>query len=100
MSEFTVRRGDAVLVWEYIGEGLSGDYDPDDRGDMPLLRATLEMGDMELSYCTLAHKDAAIDRLQKISDDLLDCIDRRPQAARREMEMWTWRTAADAAKES
>jgi hypothetical protein len=31
-------RGTRKVVWEYIGEGWSGDYDPDRKGDQPLLR--------------------------------------------------------------
>ena len=31
-------RGDKRVVWEYIGEGWSGDYNPDDPEDTQLLR--------------------------------------------------------------
>lgn len=47
------------LVWEYIGEGLYGDYDSDDSTDEPLLRFTIEQRVMDdwdavegASYCT------------------------------------------------
>lgn len=35
------RRGDLLAVWEDIGEGWNGEYDPDDPDDTPLLRFTV-----------------------------------------------------------
>ena len=36
-----LRRGDLRVEWEYIGEGFSGDYRPEDPADEPLLRFTV-----------------------------------------------------------
>lgn len=33
--------GDVKVVWEAIGEGVSGEYDPDDPNDVELLRFTV-----------------------------------------------------------
>ena len=40
-AERELIRGDRKVVLEYIGEGGSGDYDPEDPNDEPLLRFTV-----------------------------------------------------------
>jgi hypothetical protein len=55
------------LEWEYIGEGLEGDYNPDDPDDVPLLRFSIyEVLDRlsdeyascdDASYCTMVRTD-------------------------------------------
>ena len=45
---------------EDIGEGLSGDYDPEDKDDIPLLRFTVLKDDEpveDASYCTQVPTD-------------------------------------------
>lgn len=37
-TDVEVVRGNHKVVWEYIGEGLSGEYNPEDPTDTPLLR--------------------------------------------------------------
>jgi hypothetical protein len=55
-------RGNVRIEWEYLGEGVCGDYDPDDKNDEPLLRFTVSKkinGNWEqiedASYCTLVN---------------------------------------------
>src|ERR1035438_10070773 len=52
-------RGDLRLDWDELGEGISGDYDPDNPADVELLRFTLyhiednEWAEIDdASYCT------------------------------------------------
>jgi hypothetical protein len=40
-EEIVVKRGNHRIEWEWIGEGNSGDYDPADPEDVPLLRFTV-----------------------------------------------------------
>ena len=40
-EELELRRGNLRVTWEYIGEGLSGDYNHEDPQDVPLLRFTV-----------------------------------------------------------
>lgn len=62
-QEVVVNHFDLRLEWEHIGEGVSGDYDPGDPDDVPLLRFTISRvatplsGEYEpcedASYCTM-----------------------------------------------
>ena len=54
---------------EDIGEGLSGDYDPKDKDDVPLLRFTVLKGDEpveDASYCTQVPTNITIVEATKI----------------------------------
>ena len=59
-DEVELIRGDYKVVWEWIGEGVSGDYNPDDPNDVPLLRFSCYKYDAvqewlpleDSSYCT------------------------------------------------
>ena len=58
MYELTIKNVSVEL--EDIGEGLSGDYDPNDKDDIPLLRFTvLKDGEPveDASYCTQVPTD-------------------------------------------
>jgi hypothetical protein len=71
--EFT--HGKWKLSWEHIGEGFRGDYDEDDRDDIPLLRADLTFDGKELqdsSYCTLFPSDSSKEILQAASQKLFN----------------------------
>lgn len=51
----SVTRGRVEVTLEHIGEGICGDYDPDDLEDTPLLRFYVNLDDEEIanaSYCT------------------------------------------------
>jgi hypothetical protein len=88
------------LTWSWEGEGLSGDYEPDDPDDVPVLRATLAR-DREIvddgSYATLAPTWTPRWDLERMSELLLARIaDEGPRlldrGAGRIMERWTWET--------
>ena len=54
---------------EDIGEGLSGDYDPKDKDDVPLLRFTVLKGNEpveDASYCTQVPTNITIVEATKI----------------------------------
>lgn len=58
-KEIALTKGNRRVIWEYIGEGWSGDYNEDDPQDTPLLRFSCfrrdgkEWGEMpDASYCT------------------------------------------------
>lgn len=93
--------GKFTLCWESIGEGYSGDYDPADPADRPLLRANLLIApnddtgtdldpDNYWSYCTLAPEDTPKEILEKFSRDLFRDLD--SGYIKSAMERWTWRT--------
>ena len=99
MSVLDVVRGRWRLEWEDIGEGMDGDYDPNDPADIPLLRTYLYRLDEEfeyheiLSYCTLAPVDTPICELTRMSKLLLDSIhDIQVYRVRTPYEKWTWLT--------
>ena len=58
MYELTMN--DITVELEDIGEGLSGDYDPNDKDDIPLLRFTVWKDHVQVddaSYCTQVPTD-------------------------------------------
>ena len=60
---------------EDIGEGLSGDYDPEDKDDIPLLRFTvLEDGEPveDASYCTQVPTIISITEATKIMEAIMN----------------------------
>ena len=75
--EFT--RNNLRIEWIDLGEGLSGDYNPDDPEDIHLLRFDLynsidgvwEMVD-DCSYCTLMPVDTSEDILMKALEYMID----------------------------
>lgn len=72
-------RGEWRLDWDEIGEGWSGDYDPDDPEDEELLRFTffrLEDGEWaevdDASYCTRVPVDTDLAERQRLLEVLLE----------------------------
>lgn len=73
-------RGDVKVEWEWIGEGMSGDYDPADQRDTPFLRFTVShrapAADWEsvddASYCTLVTRDTPATTLESLLVWLMD----------------------------
>lgn len=72
--EFTNDKGTVMVEWEYLDEGHSGDYQPDDIDDEPLLRYTvyrkegkewLQVDDA--SYCTLVSILTPKEKLEKLA---------------------------------
>jgi hypothetical protein len=62
-----VRRGEVQVELEDLGEGISGDYDPNDPDDYPHLRFTVSQlvdGEWEQvdsgSYCTTLNADTTL----------------------------------------
>lgn len=88
------------LVWEFIGEGLSGDYDPKDPKDVKLLRATLSYDGRDLhdsSYCTMAPHGTKENKLRKLSKKLFSKLPEAPDNdgywQDRIMQLWTSNTS-------
>ncbi len=82
---------DYMLEWEYIGEGFSGDYDPDDPTDEPLLRFTVykrvkDMGAVEweqvddCSYCTQNNTSTPLDKLVEMGSRILSELEPKLEA--------------------
>lgn len=84
------------VVWEYIGEGRSGDYDPEDPEDAPLLRANLQYNGEPLdngSYCTFATVSTDRERLAESARYLMKMVEMDPETLsfnHKVMEQWTW----------
>lgn len=79
-----MKRGNIMAIWESIGEGMSGDYNPDDPDDVEFLRfsvlefhKTSEFGGQweymdDASYCTLMPVDTDERILALALEDILD----------------------------
>jgi len=81
---------------EDIGEGRSGDYDPCDPYDIPLMRFSFYRGDEQVdngSYCTLIHADiepemqTAIEQL--LMDEFLFMLE-RGDSIKKKAERFAW----------
>lgn len=98
MPTHTYTHGRYTLEWVDLGEGLDGDYNPENPDDRPLLRADL-YGDGEAldggSYCTQAAVTTPDYVLASLSHDLLSRLPADPADFRRAtMAAWTWRTGS------
>jgi hypothetical protein len=78
----TLIQGNIKIEWDELGEGLCGDYDPDDPNDIELLRFTVyEMIDGEwefvddASYCTNVPVSAGPVERAKLLAILMDRIE-------------------------
>jgi len=100
-EEVMVRKGRLALIWEYIGEGENGDFNPEfGADDYPHLRATVSCDGEDIdkgSYCTLASVATPKDLLIGSALALLYLADRFNTAKTGEkifdtkmMEYWTW----------
>ena len=81
-ADVEVVRGARRIVWEWIGEGVSGDYDPAIAGDVPLLRFScaelvgMDWEEMDsASYCTNMTVEAPRDRLIEVANKILDALE-------------------------
>lgn len=101
-----VERDGVRVAFEWIGEGWSGDYNPDDPEDEPLLRFTVyrrdgdELVDVDSgSYCTavsaLTNRDVVIRLALAILDRVEDHA-RAGQSIRRITEELSWLDETDA----
>ena len=67
-----------TLEWEDIGEGLSGDYLGDGRGDIRLLRFTINGGAFDgTSYCTDIEAGAPESTLKAAAARILEANTKR-----------------------
>lgn len=74
------RKGNIIVELEDIGEGLDGNYNPEDPKDIPLLRFSVysideleewhEFGDA--SYCTQIPVDTPQEKLQDLANLILE----------------------------
>jgi hypothetical protein len=99
-DQISVERDGFVLEWEYIDEGFSGDYDPEDPDDRQLLRFTiykiLENGTNEqmddASYCTLVEINTDRELLKSMGEMILQrFLDDYPNY-KHSMEEMSWIT--------
>lgn len=80
----TFKREIIKVEWEHIGEGWSGDYNPDDPNDEPLLRFTVYIRGVwpefeweqleDASYCTQMPVGTTYDVLEWYSDWIFNAI--------------------------
>ena len=66
---FALTMNDITVELEDIGEGLSGDYDPEDKDDIPLLRFTVLKDDEpveDASYCTQVPTSVTLTEATKV----------------------------------
>ena len=99
-------RGDYRVVWEYIGEGWSGDYDPEDPSDIPLLRfscskrttcADHSEGWEELpdsSYCTRMPATTSMHVLAAAASEIMEAIYKK-ESYKRQLEHLSWMAPGD-----
>jgi hypothetical protein len=94
------------LTWEWIGEGNSGDFDPEDPDDMTRLRASLRVDGLMVrngSYCTLASIHTPRTELEASAMELLLSVsgltkgpvlfdgEVQVEGVKNLMETWTWK---------
>lgn len=65
------------VVLEHIGEGINGEFDPEDPNDVPLIRFTIYKDGEQVddaSYCTnlSIHEDRL--QLEEIAMEILGCV--------------------------
>jgi hypothetical protein len=104
-QELEFIRGKYKVVWEYIGEGNDGDYDPTDVTDEPLLRFSCFKRADELaqweeipcsSYCTRCPVSTPKAILKLFARSILDACE-QPSPKRR-LEELSWLCEDDAKK--
>lgn len=110
-EELEIIRGNYRATWEYIGEGWSGDYDPEDPEDIPLLRFSVDRhvdsefleweGMDNASYCTRMPIDSNREHLERglniVLDEVIDA-EENGKSYKRELERLSWFEPADFTK--
>jgi hypothetical protein len=92
-----------MLDWEYIDEGLSGEYDASDANDIPLLRFTVYVSEKmniwefadDASYCTTNPVNTNSEDLVKMGQFILDVFHEcyhADQSWKKPMESASWIT--------
>lgn len=94
-ADIVIIKGDKKVVWEYLGEGCSGDYDENDPKDTPLLRFSCfkkgKEGWQELSdssYCTRMPTSSPKKYLKQVAKDILKAIEK--SSYKRKLEGISW----------
>ena len=88
-----------MMEWEWIGEGICCEYNPDDPEDEPLLRFTVYVKDEDggweqaedCSYCTNNAIDTPMDDLLEMADCILSEYT-HSSSRKRAMEEVSWIT--------
>lgn len=96
-------RGDLRVELEYIGEGFSGDYDPDDSDDCELVRfycSKRHGGEFEdipdTSYCTRVPTTTDRETLERMAEVIMAELERAVSGGgnpKKAMEYMSWITA-------
>jgi hypothetical protein len=98
LPEFT--HGRYKVIWEDIGEGYEGEYNPDDPNDEHLLRFYIERMDShghwnelpDSSYCTVIPVDTTYKVLETYASLLLTAVETQGSGYRRVLQGLTWLT--------
>jgi hypothetical protein len=96
-KEISLSRGSFTATWEYIGEGWSGDYNPDDPQDTELLRFSVYQHGEQMddgSYCTRMPIDSPEWMLRRALDVILNAVETTDSPKRR-LELLSWLQPAD-----
>jgi len=96
----TLEKGDVVIEWVELGEGWSGDYNPDDPDDEELLRFDAYIKDHQweddypnYSYCTRFPASATPEQRQKGLEYLMEHLYEfmsKDEYCRGEAEQLSW----------
>jgi hypothetical protein len=108
-SDVTLERDGFRVDWEWIGEGVSGEYDPDDPNDVPLLRfSCYEFGSVDpgneaapeewyeldnASYCTRMPVSSPLKSLAIAASVILEAVidgEKKGKSYKKEMERLSW----------
>ncbi len=93
---------DVKIEMDYIGEGLSGDYQKDDPDDMPLLRFTVFQKELteitwkeveEASYCTNVPVNTSRGHLVYMLENIMICIAediRNEKSIKKKCQEFSW----------
>jgi hypothetical protein len=93
------RKGNIRVTLDYIGEGRSGDYDPEDSDDISLMRVYVERQDsdgdgeeiqQDASTCLMLPATTPKDTLQRIANDFLQQVLNDPENVEEMVGGWTW----------
>lgn len=103
--EMRLTKGNLRVVWEYVGEGWGGDYNPNDPKDTPFLRFSCDEkingvweGIEDSSYCTQMSANTSRSTLKRglkyIMSGLKEAVD-AGRSVRKVMERNSWLSPKD-----
>lgn len=86
---YSFTKGNHTITWEYIGEGLVGDYDPNSPNDVKLLRFYYERDGNEIgSYCSGLSVDTIRPLLDVASEEILRLMAKH--GTKRGLQLASW----------